>query len=291
MRKILLTIIIILLLSFTGIVIYKGTEIGSFNVWGITQIISENETIDQKNEQLSTLVSVTYPGTLSKLNESAETLEETKSEYENQAVLLADSKYYRQTENYKIEFLWTRIGNYAKDNEVEIKIDVTNSQTNGLYDLNFTVLGHYADVTQFIYDIENDSRLGFKIEDFSMTAGVSATVTTDEGQKTTENYNTVQGKFACKEIRIDLKSLDNSSDTSQGTTTNDNQENSDTMTQNTSTSTNDGTNSNNANTTNNTSASNAAKTTSDSNQEVSSDTANVDDTSTESNPVSNDVTE
>ena len=130
-------------------------------------------------------------------------MENAKSEYESKALLLGNSSYYLQTEEYEIEFLWTRIGNYANDNDVKIKIDVTNSSISGRYDLNFTVTGKYPDVTQFIYDIENDSKLGFKIEDFNMVSSESG----------------VQGKFACKEIKIDLKTVDTSSDTDEAENT------------------------------------------------------------------------
>lgn len=192
MRKILFIILVILLLIFTGCVIYKGTNIVNANVWGITQISQKNKEIDLKNEELSGLISVTYPGSLSKLNTSSEELQQTKKEYEQQAIMLADNKYYKQTEKYKIEFLWTRLGNYAKDNGVEIKIDVTNGDTTGIYNLNFIITGKYSDIADFIYDIENDSRLGFKIENFEMaSAGES-----------------VEGKFTCKDIRIDIKALD-----------------------------------------------------------------------------------
>ena len=36
------------------------------------------------------------------------------------------------------------------------------------YDLNFVATGDYVGITDFIYDIENDSSLGFKIEGFKM---------------------------------------------------------------------------------------------------------------------------
>lgn len=209
MRKILFILIIVLLLTGCGIVMYKGITGEYIDIWGFVQIQEEDNIINSRNDELSTIVSVKFPSTMKKLNTTVETLQNTKEEYENQAILLADSKYYRQTENYKLEFLWTKIGNYAKDNEVEIKIDVTNSQIKGLYDLNFSAVGRYSDVTQFIYDIENDSRLGFKIEDFNMISEpITSEVVMDNGEKMTNVISAVRGTFACKEIRIDIKSID-----------------------------------------------------------------------------------
>lgn len=208
MRKILFILALIILLIFTGVVIYKGTNFGRFKVWGITQIIEKNDEIDSENAQLSNLVSVTYPSTLTKLSNSSEKLQQTKKEYEEQSVILSDSNYYMQTEKYKLDFLWTRIGNHAKDNKVEIKIDVTNGTANGIYNLNFTVVGKYANTTSFIYAIEGDSRLGFKIENFSMKQSTKGTGVLNSDGQTVYNYNNVECTFVCKEIKIDIKSLD-----------------------------------------------------------------------------------
>ena len=71
-----------------------------------------------------------------------------------------------------------------------------------MYNIGFTVTGKYSNITQFIYDIENDSKLGFKIEDFNMTPAESAL--------------NLQGKFSCKDVRIEI------SETSIGTINNSN---------------------------------------------------------------------
>ena len=197
MRKILLALILVLLLIVTGLVIYKGISIGNFEIWGIKQIAEENETIERANEKLKTLVDSEFPNAVSKLNNSGEVMQEAKKNYEEQAVIVSNSKYFMQTEKYKLEFLWTRIGNYAKDHKVTPKMEVASGSTNGVYNLIITAVGKYSNVASFIYAIENDSRLGFKIEDFSMIQ-----YTTEEAS------NLVQGKFTCKEIRIDIKSID-----------------------------------------------------------------------------------
>ena len=172
-------------------------SIGNFKIWGIKQIAEENDAIDRANEKLKTMVSNEFPGVVSKLNNSGEVMQEAKKEYEEQAVMVSNNKYFMQTEKYKLEFLWTRIGNYAKDHKVTPKMEVASGSTTGVYNLIITAVGKYANVADFIRAIENDSRLGFKIEEFSM-----GQYTSDEGS------NLVQGKFTCKEIKIDIKSID-----------------------------------------------------------------------------------
>lgn len=254
MRKILFAILAIVLLIFTGFVIYRGTNIGKFEIWGIKQINEENEVIDQKNADLATLVNVSYPEAISKLNNSGEVMEENKKEYEEQATMISSSKYL-QKEKYKLEFLWTKIGNYAKDNKVTPKMQVTNGSTKEVYNLIITAVGRYSNVASFIYAIENDSRLGFKIEDFKMTSANT------EAEGNGSHY--VQGTFTCKEIRIDLKSLDNENDEGKDDGKDNNTNNSNT---NNTTNTTNSTTANTTNTTetNNTTDTNTAGNTADS---------------------------
>ena len=180
----------------------------------------KNDEIDSLNDQLTNLVDNIYPAAMKTLTASSETLEKTKKEYEDQAILLSNSKYYKQTEKYKVEFLWAKIGDYAKENDVTVDLKFRNSVASGLYDLDIETVGKYSDVADFIYDIENDSKLGFKIEDFSMQ---SASISTDSTGRTTASG--VKGIFTCKELRIEMKALDGGSSKSTTDTTNNSSEN------------------------------------------------------------------
>ena len=204
MRKIIFSIIIVILLVAGGFLIAKGVNIGNITVWGVKSIKEKNATIDQKNQQLSTLATADYESALSGLNTSKTSLETTKKSYEDKAILAKDNSYL-QTEKYEIEFLWTKVGNYAKDRKVELKFDVANSSTKGLYDLKFTIAGKYTKVADYIYDIENDSKLGFKIDEFKM--GVSS-------------ENSLTATFSCKEIPIKVGSLDQTTSNNQESSAN-----------------------------------------------------------------------
>ena len=202
MRKIIFSVIIVVLLVAGVFLIVKGANIGKITIYGVKDIKKENATIDQKNGNLSNLVDKDYKTAVAGLNTSKTTLEKSKKDYED-SVIIANNNSYLQTEKYEIEFLWTKIGNYAKDRNVDIKMDVANGTTKGIYDLKFTVVGKkYEEVVNFIYDIENDSKLGFKIEDFHM-------VSAGEG---------VQATFACKEINVNIETVENSASTSNKTT-------------------------------------------------------------------------
>ena len=132
MRKLLFALLAIALLIVVGLVVYKGFRIGKIEVWGIKQIVAENEQIDKANSDLEKLANDNFQAAITKLNSSGEAMQAKKKEYEEQAVLVSNSKYYMQTEKYKIDFLWTRIGNYAKENKVTPKMEVASESTKGI---------------------------------------------------------------------------------------------------------------------------------------------------------------
>lgn len=246
MRKIIIGIIVALLLIGSAFFMVNG--ISDVGIIGIKGLNEKNNTIEQKISELSNAISVTYVNTESNLKSTANTLQASKTEYENQAILSNSNSpsYASKLEKYDIDYLWTKLGNYAKDENVVIKIElVSGGASQNLYNLNFTVTGDYMDTTNFIYDIENDSKLGFKIDEFKMVPGGDNKLTTT---------------FVCKDIPVNVGKTDESTkdttsngstETTPGTTNNTSTQNSSTnTTRNTSNTT---TNSSTTNVTTNTS--------------------------------------
>ena len=93
-----------------------------------------------------------------------------------------------QIEKYEIEALWVKLGKHATSEGVVMKMDVKpgSSGAQGVYNLNFTATGGYVQIEEFISSIENDSTLGFKIEEFKMIP----------------SGNDLQATFVCKDIPI-----------------------------------------------------------------------------------------
>ena len=235
MRKILISILDVLLLIGLIFLIVNGAS--WMKVEGIKGLDEANKAVDKKISNLSNAISVTYVNSEANLKRAASTLQETKTEYENQEALSSTQNrtYVSNLEKYDIDYLWTKIGNYARDENVVIKMDLVQSgSSSNLYTLNFTVTGEYSSITNFIYDIENDSKLGFKIDEFKMGAA---------------DASTLSATFSCKEIPIivgivdqeggNTNMQDQSSDSSSGTTTSSSTNNT--------TNTNSGANTNSAN--------------------------------------------
>lgn len=227
MKKLLLSTITILILILTGITIIKGVTIGKLDILGINDIKAKNDQLDEKIRQATKLASTDYQKKIDSLNENIKKLEAEKIRYEDMVNVSTESevKIANQSYDYKIDFLWIRIENHAKSEGVKMKMELTRSSSGAenVYNLNFTATGPYIGIEEFITDIEDDSKLGFKIEEFKMTA------------ESEENSNIVQATFICKDVSIEGISsslvdekvtenvkTDNKTDTNTDTNTNTN---------------------------------------------------------------------
>ena len=208
MKKTLILILIVLVLALTIFTLINGLQIGSFSIWGIRTIQDENAKLDETVTQATRLASSTFPGKVSEVNASMEELEKQKTTYEDMVAVsnTGDVQTASQLSNYTLDFLWTEIGTHATSEGVNIDISLTaGAGGQNVYDLNFTVVGSYVGICEFIRDIEDDSDLAFKIEQFSMTAG--------------ESTSSLRATFICKNIPIEgVSSIDSGTD--QSTTEN-----------------------------------------------------------------------
>ena len=261
MKKLLILILIVLVLALTIFTIVNGLEIGSFCIWGITKIQKENIALDETVTQASRLANSTFPGKVSEVNTSMKELEQQKNTYQDMVAVsdTGDVQAASQLSNYTLDFLWTKIGTHATSEGIRIDISLT-AGTGGqnVYDLNFTAFGSYVGICEFIRDIEDDSDLAFKIEQFSMTTG--------------ESTSSLRATFVCKNIPIEgISSIDTNHSANENTTNSTNTN--DTNTNNTNTN-NANTNSTNTNSTNTNSTNTMANTTNTANNTNTTNTSN-----------------
>lgn len=203
MKKVLISVIIILLLVLTVTTITKGLQLGNFKVLGIADMKKENDSLDTKVKTATKLASTDYPQKIDELNAELKKLKTEKESYEDMVSVSTDSQIEaaNQTSNYIIDFLWIRVGNHAKDEGVIIDMAITRSATGtDKYDLNFTAKGSYVGIEEFITDIEDDPKLGFKIENFAMQP---ATSNSKSNSQSNDDGATVQATFVCKGIKIE----------------------------------------------------------------------------------------
>ncbi len=236
MKKLLILILITLLLILTMFIGIKGVTIGKIEILGIQGIQAKNSELDSKIQDAAKLVEKTYAQTISEVNSNAKKLKEEKQNYQDMTAISSDgeTQAVNQIEKYEIETLWVKLGNHATSEGVVMKMDVTSGSSGAQdsYNLNFTVTGGYVQIEDFISSIENDSTLGFKIEEF----------------KIAPSGNDLQATFVCKDIPI--KQVSSTTTVTQNTTTDGNN------TANTNTAGNNTTDNNTANTANNTNTTN-----------------------------------
>ena len=204
--------------------------------------MEKNESLDSAIAQANKLADTEYKRKTNELNDNAKKLENEKTKYQDMAAASLESGTGTtgQIEKYEIEYLWTKIGNYATSEGVDVDMKVESlGSAQDVYNLNFTVSGSYIGIEEFISDIENDSSLGFKIEQFALKGS-------DES---------LTGTFICRNIMIqnvNSTPLPSQSETDE-----------DTKDSNTTNNTNSTSNTTRTNSTNNTNSTNSTKTSDD----------------------------
>ena len=187
MRKLLISLLLVLVIIMAALCIKNGISIGPLQVYGVGQINELNHELSQKINEASS-ANDNYSSSLTKLKQDISTLIKAKEECLNLINVSTDSqlKDATQTKNYTIEYLWSKIGNHATKEGVVIRFDVISGTVadSDYRTLNFTVNGDYLAITNFVSALENDSTLEFTIDDFAMTQGQATFTVKDVKVKT-----------------------------------------------------------------------------------------------------------
>lgn len=190
MKKLLILILIALLVALSIFIVIQGVNIGSLEILGVKGIQSKSSQLDEKIQQAGKLAEKDYQQALNDVKTNTKKLQEEKKNYEDMTQISEDGDIQtaNQIEKYEIETLWVKLGNHATTQGVVMKMDVKKGSAQDIYDLQFTATGSYISITDFISAIENDSSLGFKIEEFKLVPSSSG--------------SDLQATFVCKDIAI-----------------------------------------------------------------------------------------
>lgn len=220
MRKVLITILLLALLAIFGVIVVSGLTVAHIPIGHSVQtIINKNAELDNNIANLEGRINREYSQTKSNLEASFSRLQSEKQTYLDTIAYTTQEELEaaNKAEQYKLEYLWTTIGVYATQNNVTMKADVSygSSGVPNQYNISFTVTGEYLSISEFIYAIEKDPSLGFRIEEFALVP---------------YSENSLQSTFIIKNISIDQESISKSSSISTGNNTVDNSANPDTNT-------------------------------------------------------------
>lgn len=230
MKKILISIIIILLIGLGYTIGVKSLNIGQLKLESVGDIKNASTDLEQKFNTSKEISAKTYPKSIEDLDKVVRDLKTAKQQY--QAKTSNDPNVQSnlgviQVEKYNIEYLWTIIGNYATKNGVTLTLDIKSTSAQDVYNLNFSLEGKYIGITDFIYSIEDDSELKFEIKDFKMSSDKITTKNTATNVTNNEVLNNENGGNQESSNTENDNSKTNSTNTTsqQDTTANNSQEN------------------------------------------------------------------
>lgn len=191
MKKLLILILIALLAGLSVYTFVQGISIGSIEILGIKGIEAKNASLDQKIQEAGKLAEKDYVQAINTVTTDTKKLKEEKKNYEDMTAISEDSEIQaaNQIEKYENETLMVKLGNHATKQGAEAKIVYETGATQEIYNIKFTVTGRYISILDFISAIENDSTLGFKIENFNM--------------KPSSSGETLEANFTCRGIAIE----------------------------------------------------------------------------------------
>lgn len=224
MKNILLTVISVLVTALIIVTMIKGLTIGKISILSIADIKTNSMELDKKIEDVNTLKNVTYKKKVSDLDTSIKNLTTAKQKYLELASLSTDEqiKAANQEPVYSMEFLWDKVGSYATREGLKLKWVVTPTGTTNKSTLSFTLTGTYLGIINYVYALENDSELAFRIENFKLvpdggsTDSLSATFTVSNiGVK----QETTSTKVSTEENKTNSTSKQSSTNSTNSTKT------------------------------------------------------------------------
>lgn len=187
-RLIVLVIILILGIICCYEVLFGNAKSIRSGVKSIAELKALSNDLEKDALTLEKYSTTDFEQKKASLEKTIEEYQKAKTEYEDLIPTSAENvlsgELNEMKDVYEVDFLWTIVGNYATEEGINLKFDVNRNTTSAssisntssnyiVCDLRFTIEGSYVNLTNFIYDIEDDDRLNFEINNFEMTKGSS----------------------------------------------------------------------------------------------------------------------
>jgi len=210
-RKLVLAVLLVISVCLCYTTVVNGLSLGSFTVSSYEEIEKQNKDLETSISDLTRKTTTDYDSKKSAVTKAIKEYNDAKEEYEALAPTIASLNKEPEiielgTKPYDIEYLLVKIGEYATREGLTITFNVVKSGVQGLAnigageteyytmtDINFTVLGEYNSIIEFIYHIEDDDELNFEINEFKMEPSSS----------------NVQAVFVVKGVPVSTKNLSN----------------------------------------------------------------------------------
>lgn len=196
----------IALVLFSMLVVVLTVDIPLLGVYSVKTALQKSEEIEIKEAELVS-EQVTYNNLKNTLESAKNSYSKEKTKYEAiSEETINIIKESNTEENYSLEYMWIKLGNYAKRNNLSLVIaepgntyevpsedssstttedasvvektdnTPTTNSNNGV--LKIQVTGSYIDLSDFIFEVENDKELKFKLDNISMEYVSGTTIKT-----------------------------------------------------------------------------------------------------------------
>lgn len=156
----------------------NGITFGKIKAVSYAEIKAKNDNLNSRIATLEGKNGAEYNSAKSRLESANQQFNTSKKTYDLLAATASEEEIAEanKREEYLLDYLWIKIGNYANANNIKVLINPSNVSSV----VNFDISGPYISVINFIYDLENDAELSFNVDNIVMqgTSNVSDTKAT-----------------------------------------------------------------------------------------------------------------
>lgn len=194
-KLIISTVVFLVFATLVTLIALYDFDFGTFKIMSVKTLLSQYDQVTASNDKLAAQQK-TYDTTLKSVDTAESDFKKEKARYDSISdATLQIIKDATTEEKYDIEYVWVKLGNYAKANNLSIVLvepggsaaaqqpaagttnqqttsngatNTTTQTTSGNNVLNVQVTGNYLNVSDFIFELENDKELRFKLDNISM---------------------------------------------------------------------------------------------------------------------------
>ncbi len=165
-----LALVLILLIAGLTYVTLKTVDLGKIKTLSITDMKIKDVELETATIELD-VAKKQYDIANSNLETAKKAYEKAKNEYSSiSEEKLNTIKEATREEHYYIDWLWIVLGGYADSNSLALTIKDPRqggeASANGTIKIN--LVGRYSDIANFVFEVESDNDLKFKLDNMLM---------------------------------------------------------------------------------------------------------------------------
>lgn len=165
-----LALTLILLIAGLTYVTLQTVSLGSVKALSIEDMKAKDTELKVAMAELD-VAKVQYEAANTNLDAAKQAYETAKQAYNNVSEEKINTiKEATKEEHYYIDWLWIVLGGYADNNGLTLTvIDPRNgSEASAKGTIKIKLVGRYSDITDFVFEVENDNDLKFKLDNMVM---------------------------------------------------------------------------------------------------------------------------